>query len=128
MNETTNRMKRAATLFLTARLHALCVAACRRLLAQAGLASDAAVGYPMPAMETLHPAKLLTPGSARNCARDWRSRMPAFLFAGLPPTSRGHPQFRAGIHEKKSSSGRTQQRPSYLESGRRVAQIVCAFQ
>ena len=117
MNETTNRMKRAAIWFLTVRLHALCVAACRRLLAQAGLASDAAVGYPLPAMETLHPAKPPTPGSARNCARDWRGRMPAFLFAGLPPTSRCHPQFRAGIHERKSSSGRTQPRASNLESG-----------
>jgi hypothetical protein len=54
MNQTTNRMKRAAAFFLTARLHALCVAACRRLLAQAGLASGAAVGRHMPAMETLH--------------------------------------------------------------------------
>jgi sialate O-acetylesterase len=63
MNETTNRMKRAATFFRPARLHALCVAACRRR------------------------------------------------------TSRGHPQFRAGIHEKKSSSGRSQPRPSNLESG-----------
>jgi hypothetical protein len=70
----------AALLLLPlARLHALCGAACRRLLA--------AVGYPMPAMETLHPAKPPTPGSARNYARDWRSRMPAFLFSGLTPTS-----------------------------------------
>ena len=87
MNETTNRMKRTATFFLAASLPALGVAACRRLLAQAGLAGAAAVGYPMPAMETLHPAKPPTPGSARNYARDWRSRMPAFLFSGLSPTS-----------------------------------------
>ena len=117
MNETTNRMKRTATFFRTARLHALCVAACRRLLAQAGLAGGAAVGYPMPVMETLPPTKPPTPGSARSYARDWRSRMPAFLFAGLPPTSRGHPQFRAGIHERKSSLGSSQPRASNFESG-----------
>jgi hypothetical protein len=34
MNKTTNRMKRTASLFLTPLLHALCVAACRCLLAQ----------------------------------------------------------------------------------------------
>jgi hypothetical protein len=44
MNETTNRMKRTATFFLTALLHALCVAACRHLLPQVGLAGGAAVG------------------------------------------------------------------------------------
>ena len=44
MHETTNRMKRTAIFFLTARLHALCVAACRHLLPQFGLACGAAVG------------------------------------------------------------------------------------
>jgi len=87
MNETTNRMKRAATFFRTARLHALCVAACRRLLAPVGLGNGAVVGYRVPAMGTLHPAKPPTSGSARNFAREWRRRMPAFHFSGLTPTS-----------------------------------------
>ena len=78
-------MKRAATCFLTVRLHALCVAACRRLLAQIGLASGAAGDYPMPAMETRHPAKPPTPGAVRSHARAWRIRMPAVLFPRLTP-------------------------------------------
>ena len=59
MNNTTSHMKRTATFLLTARLQALCGAACRRLLARVGLASG---------------------------ARAWRSRMPAVLFSGLTPT------------------------------------------
>jgi hypothetical protein len=40
------------------------------LLAPVGLGNGAAVGYPVPAMETLPPTKPPTSGSARNCARE----------------------------------------------------------